>query len=121
LEWQRSWLDRMAIRGWSLFRFRYAVLGCIGLTAVGLAVWQARYSVSPPPGRTIATATISAPARREVQIPQYESALPATHVRAARRSRPKQDKPHEDVMVKILTDDPNIVIYWLIDGDSGGS
>jgi hypothetical protein len=30
------------------------------------------------------------------------------------------DSQKEDVVVKILTDDPNVVIYWLLDQRTGG-
>src|SRR5262249_32887282 len=47
IEARRSWLNRMAIRLWATFRWRYAALGMVAIAIVLAAVWGPRVG-SPP-------------------------------------------------------------------------
>ena len=62
---------------------------------------------SPPPGAAVVHAAVPPfPAHRSLRHP----------VRRARAVEGPPEVPPEPVVVKLLTDDPNVVIYWI--GDS---
>ena len=68
-------------------------------------------SKSRPPARTKERVNVNVPlregdGRRRRQIAQTEVA-------------PEPSEPAKPLVVKLLTDDPNIVIYWLIDNTGG--
>ena len=50
--------------------------------------------------------------------PAISRALP--HRAATVRKRTRIQPPVEALMVKLITDDPNVVIYWIADADKGG-
>lgn len=125
-------------------RWVYAIAGATFAAAmsVGVAVYfrtppdvlQVVNKVPLPPApdlslRRVETAKIEAPAL--ANAPKIKEAV----VRAARgdgrnRQRVKQVnavratepvEPPTQIVVKLLTDDPNIVIYWLVDQKNGGT
>ena len=82
------------------------------------------------PSRTVVTGVIAktqVQTTREAirQVPALPKAIPARSLKSARvvkarrspqRSLPARAKHHpEPLMVKLLTDNPNVVIYWQID------
>jgi hypothetical protein len=53
------------------------------------------------------------PTQARMPVP-LTPARPAVRVRRARRAIPrKPSEKHEPLVVKLLTDDPNVVIYWI--------
>jgi hypothetical protein len=67
------------------------------------------------PRRTVRPAPI---ARRQIAPPHIADTPPAiVNVRrpAVRRHRRATPQPSEPLLVQLVTDDPNIVIYWLVD------
>ena len=63
------------------------------------------------------------PAEQKLEPPHYtlvpmKFEIPS--IPPARRA-PKQPRATHPLMVKLLTDDPNVVIYWQIDADQEGS
>jgi hypothetical protein len=65
-------------------------------------------------------ATLRSPRRREAaayRATEIRSIMPSSE---DQETADKTNDQHEDMVVKILTDDPNVVIYWLVDQKSGG-
>jgi anti-sigma factor RsiW len=71
---------------------------------------------------------VQTPERIEIAVtrpaaPQMEQPMPAhaTHPRRARKAPPSapvsapEKPPAEPLVVKLLTDDPNVIIYWIAD------
>jgi hypothetical protein len=53
--------------------------------------------------------------------PRLRRGLPSFERRGLGESQPqKRAEPPKEIMVKLLTDDPNVVIYWLVDENGGG-
>jgi hypothetical protein len=144
IEAQRTWLNRIGMWLWAAFRWRYAAFGMVAI-AIGLAVvWGPRVGSPPKLGG------VAAPPRKccEASIEGADGVVPKTYASTLRvRNHPAALRPsplltpegsppapvsldfqkaidfdsqEEDVVVKILTDDPNIVIYWLLDQKTGG-
>jgi hypothetical protein len=145
IEAQRTWLNRMAIRLRTTFRWRYAAFGVVAIAIVLAAVWGPRVGSPPKLGG------VAAPPRKccEASLEGADGVVPKTYASTLRvRNHPAPlrasplltqegsppapinldfqkpiddiDSQKEDVVVKILTDDPNIVIYWLLDQKTGG-
>ena len=114
------WLYQGARRGYALAGVGLAVLMVIGL-------WSLRTPELPmpaplPPGKGIADfglrlPELKAPPVPEIRNPKSEIRSPQQQVR--RTVTPKPDEPRKQLVVKLLTDDPNIVIYWLVDQNGG--
>jgi anti-sigma factor RsiW len=125
----RTSLDRIRVWLWGGFRWRYAVLGSVALVAMSLAVWRLTFRETPlaPPAATIpmspapvlaATATESPAPIHAVVVPQKHRAARPVRV-AERTGTEKQQESKPDTVVQILTNDPNVVIYWLLDQTGG--
>jgi len=109
----RTWADIL----FGAFRPRATLAGVL-LLFIGSFVWfhDGRDEVRPTP---VAPSRMPAP----VIVPNELSAEPAPRVAAAKpKARlPKRlppDLPDESkpqITIKLLTDDPNIIIYWLVD------
>jgi anti-sigma factor RsiW len=128
---RRTWLDRISILLWGGFRWRYAVLGSVALLAVSIMVWRLtlkQSTVAPvvPQVAVIAPAPLAATAEAETPKPtpikrtvtarkRLKTAAPAEPAAVAVIDKPKPP----DTVMKILTDDPNVVIYWLIEQTGG--
>jgi len=94
-------------------RARYAIAA--GLAIAMLAGWLWRM---PP------ISSLESPKRAGVMPPPpLRSQAPAQHKGMARaRRRPPRPAPSfkaEPLVVKIITDDPQVVIYWLVDQNGG--
>ncbi len=119
IDGRRTWLDRAGIWLWGGYRWRYAVLGCVAFVLVAVMMW--RESSTPVRLQEIAAAippVAEVPKSAEVAVPISIKKVP----NARRRMKPVQTEaptPKPDTLVQILTDDPNVVIYWLIDQTGG--
>ena len=140
IEEHRTWLDRLGIWFWAYFRLKDAVLGTIALLLVGTAVWRATTTTYSPPfqGGVAAPSTKCCEAsvegrrqgRSETEALSSSVVLRKPHHRSRKNARRPPlltqeenfvaDSQPDDVVVKILTDDPDVVIYWLIDPKTGG-
>lgn len=103
-------LARIDGRGRVVWRWTAALAAAVALLVV-LAL-PAR-KPAPPPRPTIAKAPPKSP--DPVQAAAADDRprpRPRSHVTHARKSRPGAGPP---LVVKMLTDDPNIVIIWLVD------
>jgi hypothetical protein len=99
-------LERGANRRWRLgWVYAMAVAAMVLL----MAVWprsSKRVAVTVPPAPVVAVA----------QVPRAEPLLPAVrHRHRPRKVVVKAEKPAEPLVVKLLTDDPNVIIYWITD------
>jgi anti-sigma factor RsiW len=139
IDQRRTWLDRAAIWLWASFRWRYALLGCVGFVVFGTGFWYARHTRSPAGsfagGVDVAnTQLVQTPvvgAGFTLARPNEGSALRKATSRSPRRHKAGAynaavmpsavaEVEREDVVVKIFTDDPDVIIYWLIDQKTGG-
>jgi len=139
MERRRRWFDKVSLWLWCGFRWRYAVLGGLTVVSVALGVWRlSSPAVSPvaidlqvvanqpPLPGAVADVTVAA-ARTNVSSVHPERPRDG-HARggiAAERVKLEPAKiatnaERKDTVVQILTDDPNIIIYWLIETDKGG-
>ena len=140
IEERRGWVDRLGMMLWSGWSWRYSVLGCVALVVVSAVAWRLtrvasmiephpRVVVSPKPDPRTEEA-VSAPAESRPAITKPRQIIAAARIEPA---DPAEEVPvHEaipfetvtkeiskDSVVQLLTDDPNIVIYWLIDPNGG--
>jgi anti-sigma factor RsiW len=118
------WLGRLAPAG---LPWRYALGSLAIVLAVSAVVWRSRV----PEQRPERLAPVAATAPVEITRPAVAVAkAPATlhhpkHVKRVPAPKPKpatahvEEEPHQIVM-KIITDDPNIIIYWLLDPKGDG-
>ncbi len=142
IERHRTWIERMGIWLWGGFRWRYAVLGCVALIVSAVGVWRLNVHVRPvtvvaPPSPQIAAApsipdappTAAARPRRLKPAPTTASrqTAPAEDVGAGFSRRVRESATEtvaagpeaNDTLIQIVTDDPNVVIYWLVDEPGG--
>jgi hypothetical protein len=138
---------RQASSGWTwrlermLFgiRWRYAVCSVAIIAFMTAVLWQSNTPRDPAATIVSAPATtpppLSAPIDRQVaseqprrEIRRVTAKAKPIDYRVSPKSEPKADletaAPESDeprpLMVKMLTDDPNVVIYWIVD-QKGGS
>jgi hypothetical protein len=144
-EWGRKierWLFLGARRGYAAAGVAFVLAVCVSASIV----WRFSLNRPLPPSATTSLTTVQEkPADRPQPYPEAEAAEAAEQVPArtavvkrtntfvpatgaeSRRSRiggvvtatqaPAGDS--KEVVVKLLTDDPNIVIYWLVDQNGG--
>jgi anti-sigma factor RsiW len=86
---------------WFALRWRYALVPAAAVVVLVVAL-SPRPDVPAPP----------APPALRLAIPTIAKSKPAP----VRRPVPK---PQEPLLVKMFTDDPDVVIYWLIDAEGG--
>ena len=103
------------------FRWRYALAGLILVVFALPIVWQLREE-------PVQVATTTAPP--PVSAPLVETAppvpAPVPVKQIVRREPAPEPTPEEvvaeeprEVLVKLYTDDPNVIIYWLVDQNGG--
>jgi hypothetical protein len=97
---------RPVSRGW----WKYAAVAATFIIIVAL-FWKPNPPPAPPPP----VAQLKPPVTVEPPVP---SRAPAKHLAVRRKPRPKTSQ--EPLLVKLVTDDPNIVIYWLIEPKESG-
>ena len=110
-----GWFERILFGGLR----QKATLAGIALTIVGGSVlWfsqRLEAPVAPPPPIAFSTPVVP----KSEPLPQSVSRPPAPRA-SVRRTRPAiaptAEEPHEQLTIKLLTDDPNVIIYWLFDG-----
>jgi len=97
---------------WGRWLYAMAGLACV-VVAVVVARYEWRRMDTPAKPLVIEAAQV------EPSDGPKPSAKPTTP--ALRATRPFQggEKPKQQVVMKLLTDDPDIVIYWLIDQNGG--
>ena len=96
---------------------RYAVAAGLVLALLGGWMWQMR------PGARLESRPIAA----NVFAPPLPVTVPAPQARTrTRRARVRRHRPQaapmfksEPLVVKMITDDPQVVIYWLVDQNGG--
>jgi len=111
LEHQRRGALRARRRAWS-----YGLAAAAAALVVMLMLRPGRTPVSVRTNRSLTVAALSPPAVREPVSP------PPPHRRVARRvvRADVPDTPSgEPLIVKLQTDDPNVVIYWIADRKKG--
>jgi len=143
IEERRGWIDRLGMMLWSGWSWRYSVLGCVALVLVSTVVWrltrvaipiepQPRVVVSPKPDPRPeeAPTAVAEESSKEAAVAQPRrvvSSVPVAPTEIAEEAPLSQPTPFEtvteeqskDSMVQMFTDDPNIVIYWLIEPNGG--
>ena len=112
-------------------RWGYAAAGLAFVAVVCLSMWYAREPIPAPVLPPVARAVdVSPPV---LEVPKAPELVPARTVPKNMKTRthenakpvaakPVAAKPVEEtkqIVVKLLTDDPNIVIYWLLDQNGG--
>ncbi len=94
---------------------RYAVAAGLVLALLGGWMWQMRPKARLEP-RPIAANVSAPPLPATVPAPQAR-----TRLARVRRHRPRVAPmfKSEPLVVKMITDDPQVVIYWLVDQNGG--
>ena len=97
-------------RAWS-----FGLAAAVVVLLAGMALWPGRTPERPAP-------VVAANHPLVIADPEEPPAVPRPHGRVARRVVPSTvpDTPDpEPLMVKLQTDDPNVVIYWIADRKRG--
>src|SRR5262245_6143476 len=138
IEERRGWIDRLGMLLWSGWSWRYSVLGCVTLILVSAVAWQLTRRASPvEPQSRVVTSPAPAPHANETvsAVPENPRSVVQPPAVAAARVAPVAEEEvaapepivseavteerSTDSVVQLLTEDPNIVIYWLIDPNGG--
>ena len=115
-----SWFERLFP---GAFRRRAALAGVLVLVA-GYGVWQfARVPAAGPasvPQVPVQTAASRPPAPVVVAPPMVAETKAPAPKRVRRKAPglvplPASEQAPQQVTIKLLTDDPNVIIYWLVD------
>ena len=107
----------------ALGRDRRPVWRWIWASGLAAAAAVAVLLLWPRPEHTPARLEIAAirPAERQIEEPGPTGPAHVPHPRRARKAAPEavvsapEKRPAEPLVVKLLTDDPNVVIYWIAD------
>jgi len=116
---ESNWMLRIERFLFAGLRWRYALAGVVLVAVVSGSVWFWNEPETPIPVGEL----YERPAgHRPALQPAVKPAAPLIEktVRPVRRLKPKPAAEPKQVVVKLLTDDPNIVIYWLVDEKNGG-
>jgi len=126
---RRTWLDRVGMFLWSGLRWRYAVLGSAALILVTFMAWRLsikRVSTVPAPPQIALSVPVPAPVTQAPAAQKPAAAVTRTVARSPKRLKAAEpvdvtlEKPNPpDTVVQLITDDPNVVIYWLIEQTGG--
>ena len=103
--WWRSFERLLFTRG----RLRYALASAFVLAIAGVFVALMRTSTPAPVPENTALVPVAPSAPLSVAVQQEMQEKPKSPVPALREEQ-------QPIMVNLFTDDPNIVIYWFIDG-----
>ncbi len=105
------------------WRWAWAAAAAIGAILVSVAVLkhapdQAPVSTThrPQPAPTVRASETSEPPTDNLAA-QTQSVTQIARVQATRSARLSGAKAAEPLVVKMLTDDPDVVIYWLVDSE----
>jgi hypothetical protein len=108
---------------WAGFRQRATLAGIAVLLIGGAALWVSltRNTPSAPDPDSVVLVRVPMPEPQLTQEPPPPSA-PKPEATVPHRQRPRPvvvpSEPQPQVTIKLLTDDPNVIIYWL--GDEQG-
>jgi len=103
----RTRLERWIYAG---FRPRYALTSVVLGVMVSAGIWSAMRPVKPP---DIVRAVVPPPV---VDVPSTPAkVVPARAVRKTTKAQRHKEVDAQLKVIKLFTDDPNIVIYWLVD------
>lgn len=129
---------------WPWHRWVYALAGAAFVLIAGV-VWVSYFSGEAPPRIAVSVppAPVAAVAEAEATAGAGDNEGAPLHVETVPRPAPRRHsartvravadsptvpapaaadaEPAKPMVVKLLTDDPNITIYWLIEKTSGGS
>jgi len=114
------------------FRWRYALAGFAILAIVSGLVWHSGPS-GPPPETIVSKVVVPLPPYTPVPVAtpapnlapkktapvRVSKAIRQKPVPQPARVQPAVDEPNQ-LVVKLITDNPNIVIYWLVDQKGAG-
>ncbi len=117
---------RNARRPWTRWVYALAGAGFAAVAVLGVL------SILPERPAAVQTSAVYAPAR-PMESPATVDAVNAVRstvgvpkVKRVRHSEQRHvapdeasSKPPQEIVVKLLTDDPNIIIYWLVDQNGG--
>ena len=112
-------LEQARRRGalWARWRaWGFGLAAVVVASLVMLALRPGRTPVAVRSNRSLTVAALSPPAVREPMVPLPPHRRVARHV--ARPNVPDTPDP-EPLIVKLQTDDPNVVIYWIADRKRG--
>jgi hypothetical protein len=111
---QSSWFERFFLLG---FRQK-ATLAAIALVFVGSgALWMVEERETPalvPPPVVVHVRPVEAPEPPEPVVQAVPVTKPRPRVRRPKPA-PIRSETREQVTIKLLTDDPNVIIYWIVD------
>jgi anti-sigma factor RsiW len=139
IEDRRTLIGRITLWLWGNARWRYAalvLLVLLGAVAGGGTLWLRQSRVAPvavvPSRPVLSLPAVPQPEQTAAPVPQILSPRPAAGALHEAASDPVQRSPlplmddddatgtdSTDTLVQIVTDDPNVVIYWLIGQDGG--
>jgi anti-sigma factor RsiW len=112
--WRRS-IERKLFTG-NRLRYAFASAVLIAIAGGSLASLALLRSSGPAPiPRSVAVVPVPGPRAPGSVVPETPK-KPATRRREVRQPVAKPAVAEQPVMVNLFTDDPNIVIYWFIDG-----
>jgi len=94
---------------------RFAIAAALVVTCALAWMWRMRPDVAIE-SPSMAAVTVPPAPMTLVHAPSRTKHHP---MRAARRSRPAPVFKSEPLVVKMFTDDPQVVIYWLVDQNGG--
>ena len=105
---------------WGGFRQRATLAGTVLLVG-GALLWLSSRQDVPADFVADPVVVVRVPAPEPESVvapaPPPPAPLPKPEVRTQRRQRPRQvvvsPEPQPQVTIKLLTDDPNVIIYWL--------
>jgi anti-sigma factor RsiW len=115
---------------WGRWVYALAGAGFVVAMCAGL-LWHAHVKIDPRPPMaavpaTRGTLTISDSKPEVVEVVKAKVPLTKRDERERRQPRAQEvahteipPEPPKQLVVKLLTDDPNIVIYWLVDQNGG--
>ena len=114
---------------WRWGRWVYSFAGAAFVVALVIGVAsQIRRKASDPQIAKVDVPSLPAVVLETPSAPAAEkdnhtgTATPKRSKRAVRRIEvPSSAEPARPLVVKLLTDDPNVVIYWLLDKENGGT
>ena len=104
---------------WAFRRqYVYVTAGlAVFIAASGVVIWQLRTEPAEIAALSPLAAAPAVPPKSEPVPDVASTPVPAKPRRRAAVKQPPTE-PHE-VLVKLYTDDPNVIIYWLVDQNGG--
>jgi hypothetical protein len=98
-------------------RWGWALAGTLAVLILGLVVFLRTDTETPEPERVVDAPRVEA---TSTAPPVAEPSTPAEVERAPDpEPAPDAEAQVEDMVVKIMTDNPDIVIYWLVEQNGG--